>query len=124
MTGETKQRRQNEHYRQRNEINARLGRHQQIHRHRAEAEIDHADQDLQQRQPRRGQHHLPAVLTELAAVLAHHQPDEIGRNAGEAAERDQPVHRRRQKVHRGGGPGVPRHAEAEHEQIAEPEGQP
>src|ERR1700737_4259178 len=63
-------------------------------------------------------------MTELAAVLAHHQPEEIDRNAGEAAERDQPVHGGRQKVHRGGGPGVQGHAEPEHEQIAEPEGEP
>ena len=30
---------------------------------------------------------------------------------------------RRQQIHRAGGPGVPGHAEAEHEQVAEPEGQ-
>ena len=37
--------------------------------------------------------------------------------------RDQPVHGRRQQVHRGRRPGVQGHAEAEHDQIAEPEGQ-
>ena len=38
--------------------------------------------------------------------------------------RDQPVHGRRQQVHGGGRIGMPGHADAEHEQIAEPECQP
>ncbi len=42
----------------------------------------------------------------------------------QAADRDQPVDRRRQLVHRGRRPRVPGHADAEHEDIAEPEGQP
>src|SRR5437764_11408324 len=51
-----------------------------------------------QGQPRRWQEHLPAVLAELAASLAGEDPDQIGGDAGKAAERDQPVDRRRQQV--------------------------
>ena len=98
-----------------------MRRHQQIHRQRAKAEIDDADQDLQQRQPRRRQHHLPAVLAEFAAVFAERQPAEIGDDGGDAADRDQAVDCRRQLIHRGCGRRMPGHADAEHEGVAEPE---
>ena len=102
---------------------SRLGRHQQIHRHGAEAEIDHADQDLHQRQRRRRQADHPAVLPELAPLVSEGEPDQIGDDSPDNAERDQPVDRRRQLIHRGGGRGLPGHADAEHKGVAEPEGQ-
>src|SRR3954453_22156773 len=51
MAGKTEQCRENEHNRQRNEIDVRLRRHQQVHRRCAKAEVDHANEDLQQGQP-------------------------------------------------------------------------
>ncbi len=76
---------------------------------------------MQQRQPRRGQHHLPAVLSQLAAIFARGEPGEIGDDCGDNAEGDQPVDGGRQLVHRGCGPRVPGHPDTEHEGVAEPE---
>ncbi|MGX1165268.1 hypothetical protein AB7M16_001534 [Bradyrhizobium sp. USDA 372] len=100
-----------------------VGRHQEVHRRGAEAEIDDADQDLHQGQRRRGQHHLPALLAELAALLAHAEPDEISPDRCESAEGDQPVERRGQLIHRGGRIWMDGHADRKHEDVTEPEGQ-
>src|SRR5262249_830994 len=51
------------------------------------------------------------------------QPGEIGEDCQETAQRDHPVDCRRQLVHGGGGRRMPGHADREHENIAEPEGE-
>ena len=121
MTGKTEQRSQHEHDGQRYKVDTGLRRHQQVHRHRAEPEIDHADQYLNERQPRRRQCHFPAILAKLTAILPDSEPGQISGDAAKATQRDQPIHRGRQQIHRGRSPGVPSHAEPEHHKIAEPE---
>src|SRR5205823_12161037 len=65
-----------------------------------------------------------AVLSEFAPVVARSEPAEVSDDGGEGADRNHPVDRGRQLIHRGCGPGMPRHSDTEHEGIAEPERQP
>jgi len=61
-------------------------------------------------------------LAEFAALLACDQPDEVGGDAGKAADADQAVHFIGKQIHAGSRPGMPGHADAQHEEVAEPKG--
>ena len=101
MAGEAEQGREDEHHRQRHEVDIAA----------PSASTDTSPARRSRDRPRRSAPAAASAAPRAAPpssrsgpssrrFLASHDPDEIGGDAGEAAERDQPVDRRRQHVHR------------------------
>ncbi len=122
MADEAEQGGEHEYHHEGQQFRRRLSGQQHIHAERGQAEIEHPDQDLYQRQRRIRQHHVDTLDTDLAR--AAEQPHQIEADDEEDGEADRLIDESRQPVDRAGGLRRDRHPKSEHEGIAEPEGEP
>ena len=119
--GKAEQRRHHEDDRKRHERDVRFARHQHEHRERAAAEIDDADQDLQQGQRTARKRHLPIAAADLSR--RHPHPADIDRKHQQNPRRQRPIEPDRQLVDGACRARIVGNAQAEHRRVAEPEGQ-